>query len=184
MAHRFLNQPAVYVTPTTKDLLSLLLAQSSRTVTAATPSDADLKAAGWKTTRELARLFRMVHTGNASSKAADMAKEGFLERLLIHRPTSVGGGHSYVYRPAPPSKTFDEAVIAYRANGADPVPKGYCRIIDAVEKWGLTYSVIASRVYRANLKPLVLRTARTTNGLRNNRFFKAADLDRLCRNRK
>lgn len=163
------------------ELLAVLLSQSSRTVTSATPSDADLKAAGWKTTRELARLFRMVHTGNASSKAADMAKEGYLERLRIHRPTSIGGGHAYVYRPAAPSKTFDEAVVAYRSNGADRIPKGYSRIIDAVEKWGVSYSVIASRIYRANLKPLILRTARTTNGLRNNRFFKTADLDRLSR---
>lgn len=175
MAHRGL-------TPVSNaELLAVLLSQSSRAVVTASPSDADLKAAGWKTTRELARLFRMVHTGNASSKAADMAKEGFLERLRVHRPTVIGGGHSYVYRPAPPHKTFDEAVVAYRSNGADPVPKGYSRIIDAVEKWGVSYSVIASRIYRANLKPLILRTARTTNGLRNNRFFKTSDLDRLAR---
>jgi len=165
----------------TKDLLALMIANEGRVVTSATPSDADLKAAGWMTTRELARLFRMVHTGNASSKAADMAKEGYLERLRIHRPTSIGGGHAYVYRPAAPSKTFAEAVVAYRSNGADKVPKGYSRIIDAVEKWGVSYSVIASRIYRANLKPLMLRTARTTNGLRNNRFFKTADLARLAR---
>ena len=188
MAHRGLNLKATYIVPEgflkSAELLATLLAQSSRAVTSATPSDADLKAAGWTTTRELARLFRMVHTGNASSKAADMAKEGFLERLRIHRPTSIGGGHAYVYRPAPPSKTFAEAVIAYRSNGADPVPKGYCRIIDAVEKWGVSYSVIASRIYRANLKPLILRTARTTNGLRNNRFFKATDLARLARRNK
>lgn len=163
-----------------KGLLEVILAQGSRAITSATPSDADLKAGGWKTTRELARLFRMVHTNNASSKAAELAKDGFLERLRVHRPSLDGGGYSYVYRPAAPHKTFAEAVVAYRSNGADPVPKDYCHIVDAVEKWGVSYSVIASRIYRANLKPLILRTARTTNGLRNNRFFKVADLDRIC----
>lgn len=174
MAHRGL-------TPVSNaELLALLLSQGARTITSATPSDADLKAGGWKTTRELARLFRMVHTNNASSKAAELAKDGFLERLRVHRPSLDGGGYSYVYRPAPPHKTFDEAVVAYRSNGADPIPKGYSRIVDAVEKWGVSYSVISSRIYRANLKPLILRTARTTNGLRHNRFFRTTDLDRIC----
>ena len=162
------------------ELLAVLLAQGSRAITSATPSDADLKAGGWKTTRELARLFRMVHTNNASSKAAELAKDGFLERLRVHRPSLDGGGYSYVYRPAAPHKTFEEAVVAFRSNGADPIPKGYSRIIDAARKWGLTFSVVSSRVYRANLKHIVLRTARTTNGLRHNRFFKTTDLDRIC----
>ena len=137
---------------------------------------------GWLTVEQIRKELGLAHARNASSRAADLAKRGLLERQPHQFKAATGQCHmAYVYRPLPPYRSVREASERLCAHDADAVPKGWVRIVDISHKLKVSDVALRQRVARAGLKPRYFKTPRGVIGLHRNAHYREADVLALYR---
>ena len=137
---------------------------------------------GWLTVEQIRQELRLNHARNASSRAADLARRGLLERMHHQFKAKTGQCHkAYVYRPLPPYRSVREASERLCCHEADRVPKGWVRIVDLAVELRLSDVAIRGRVARAGLRPRYFKTPRGIIGLHRNAYYLRADVLRLYR---
>lgn len=137
---------------------------------------------GWLTVEQIRQELRLNHARNASSRAADLARRGLLERMPHQFKAKTGQCHkAYVYRPLPPYRSVREASELLCSHQADRVPKGWVRIVDLAVELRLSDVAIRGRVARAGLRPRYFKTPRGIIGLHRNAYYLRADVLRLYR---
>jgi hypothetical protein len=137
---------------------------------------------GWSTVEQVRQELRLTHVRNASSRAADLARRGLLERMAHQFKADTGQCHkAYVYRPLPPYRTIREASEGLHRHEADAVPKGWVRIVDLAVELRVSDVAIRGRVFRAGLRPRYFKTPRGIIGLHRNAYYRKADILRLYR---
>lgn len=137
---------------------------------------------GWLTVEQIRQELRLNHARNASSRAADLARRGLLERMPHQFKAKTGQCHkAYVYRPLPPYRSVREASERLCCHEADRVPKGWVRIVDLAVELRLSDVAIRGRVARAGLRPRYFKTPRGIIGLHRNAYYRKADILRLYR---
>ena len=137
---------------------------------------------GWMTVEEIRTELKLRHARNASTRAADLARRGLLERMPHQFKAKTGQCHkAYVYRPLPPYRSIREASERLCSHEADIVPKGWARLVDIAVELRLSDVSIRGRVARAGLKPRYFKTPRGIIGLHRNAYYRKADILRLYR---
>jgi len=136
---------------------------------------------GWLTIEQIRQELNLSHARNASSRAADLARRGLLERQPHQFKANTGQCHkAYVYRPMPPYRSIREASDRMFAHQADKVPKGWVRIVDYAITSRISDVCVRSRALRAGLRPRYWKTPRGIIGLHKNAYYRKTDLDRVC----
>lgn len=137
---------------------------------------------GWATVEQIRQELKLNHARNASSRAADLARRGLLERMAHQFKAKTGQCHrAYVYRPLPPYRTIREAAEQLASHSADTVPKGWARIVDLAVELRISDVAVRGRVARAGLRPRYFKTPRGIIGLHRNAYYLRADVLRLYR---
>lgn len=137
---------------------------------------------GWSTVEQIRQELKLSHARNASSRAADLARRGLLERMAHQFKAKTGQCHrAYVYRPLPPYRSFREASEHLSRHNADKVPKGWVRIVDLAVELRVSDVAIRGRVARAGLRPRYFKTSRGIIGLHRNAYYLKSAVLRLYR---
>lgn len=137
---------------------------------------------GWSTVQQIRQELKLSHVRNASSRAADLARRGLLERQPHQFRAKTGQCHrAYVYRPLPPYRSFREASEHLSRHNADKVPKGWVRIVDLAVELRVSDVAVRGRVARAGLRPRYFKTSRGIIGLHRNAYYLKSAVLRLYR---
>ena len=137
---------------------------------------------GWLTVEQIRAELNLSHVRNASSRAADLARRGLLERQPHQFKAKTGQCHrAYVYRPIPPYRSVKEASELLASHNADKVPAGWARIVDIAVELRVSDVAVRGRVARAGLRPRYFKTPRGIIGLHRNAYYSKADILRLYR---
>lgn len=159
-----------------KDIIARLMAELNRTDAVIPPPK------GWLTVEQIRTELGLAHARNASTRAADLARRGLLERQPHQFKANTGQCHkAYVYRPMPPYRSVREASEKLHAHDADAVPKGWVRLVDLAHKMKTSDVALRQRVARAHLKPRYYRTPRGVIGLHRNAYYNEASVRALFR---
>ena len=135
---------------------------------------------GWLTVEQIRHQLNLSHVRNASSRAADLARRGLLERQPHQFKAKTGQCHmAYIYRPIPPYRSVKEAADLLASHNADKVPVGWARIVDIAVELRVSDVAVRGRVARAGLKPRYFKTPRGIIGLHRNAYYRKADIMRL-----
>lgn len=140
---------------------------------------------GWFTISDLQLLLNMRWRHNASSRAASMHARGVLERRPWHGVSSEGQPfRSFVYRPAKPHKTLEQAIAGFICSGQERVPKGYARPTEIADRLHISAVAVREMARRHKIKGRMFRTLRGSSGLHDNLYYPAAALVALHRRRR
>jgi len=141
--------------------------------------------AGWFTITDLQRLFNMRWRHNASTRAASMHARGVLERMPWRGVSPEGQPfRAFVYRPAKPYRTLDQAIEGFNVTGAEKVPKGWARPVDIADRLNLSAVAVREMARRHKIPSRYFRTIRGLSGLHQNLYFREADLLALHKRRR
>lgn len=149
------------------------------------PAKGEACPKGWFTISDLQLLLNMRWRHNASTRAASMYARGVLERKLWRGCTVDGQGfRTYVYKPAKPYKTLEEALAGFICAGQESVPKGYARPTVIADRLNVSVVAVREMARRHKIKGRIIRTLRGASGLHDNLYLPEAALVALHRRRR
>lgn len=130
------------------------------------------KPKGWMDIDELTLCFNMRWRHNASSRAISMHKRGVLDRIP-YRGISAEGQvfRGFLYRPAKPYRTMEQALQGFLHVGEEKVPKGWARPIEIAEMLNVSAVAVREMCRRRKVKGRFIRTLRGASGLHQNLYY-------------